>query len=216
MTHILAWDLETTGLKGDRDLVTVGALYSPERQIVYQFAMLDPQGTVVRVPDFELKKEAFMKELDNATVLAGFNSIGFDSKFITAAFNPTPERVMKWILKSIDVFESCKRACQGRTFSLNMVLALNGFSVKISDGMEAVYMAQRGDWDSLSEYCASDSKLTYMISTKKRIALPEGYQWRKVHGGQTHDAANMLFMNIGPNHEISFERGTLEQVEEVM
>ena len=57
---IVAWDQETTGLDGCKDLVTVGAPYSPEKQIVYQFATLS-HGTVVKVPDFDSKKEAFMK-----------------------------------------------------------------------------------------------------------------------------------------------------------
>jgi hypothetical protein len=115
-------------------------------------------------------------------------------------------------LKSIDIFESCKRACQGRTFGLNLVLALNGFSVKIGTGMEAIYQAQRSEWKELGEYCLEDSRLTYLISTRKRIAVPEGFQWRKRNGGRTHDPENVLFMNIGPNREISFERGTLDQL----
>ena len=209
---IVAWDLETTGLNGTTDLVTVGALYSPEKQIVYQFATLSC-GIVVKVPDFDLKKEAFMKELDDAPVLAAFNGIGFDVPFLTAAFHPTHERVMRWLLKSIDVFETCKRACEGRTFGLNLVLALNGYTVKTGSGMEAVWQARRGEWESLSQYCLEDSRLTYEISTKKtRIALPEGFNWRKAHGGRTHDPANMLFMTISTeDHRVAFETGTLEQ-----
>jgi hypothetical protein len=212
MSQILAYDVESMGSDGRRDLLTVATTYSPEHQKIYQFAKSGPQGQVVKVDNFDALKEEFMQELDAAPILAGFNSVNFDSVFIGHAFSVPPERVMRWIMKSIDVFESCKRACMGRTFGLNAVLALNGFTVKIGSGMEAIYQAQRGEWKELGAYCQEDSKLTYEISTKKRIAIPEGFQWRKRNGGQTHDPSNILFMNVGPDHEISFEMGTLDQL----
>jgi hypothetical protein len=210
--QMLAWDVETMGLNKGKDLITVAAIYSPEKQIVFRFVTLDAEGTVVKVADFDEVKEAFMKELDDAVVLCAFNGIGFDIPFITASFAPSPERVMRWLLKSVDVFETCKRACEGRTFGLNLVLELNGFQVKTGSGMEAVHQARAGDWSALSSYCMDDSRLTYEISNRSRVALPEGYRWRKSHGGKTHDPAKMLFMNIGPNYEITFDTGTLDQL----
>jgi len=207
--NMLAWDIETTGLSPQSSLVTVAAIYSPFNQVVFQFATLDPQGTVVKIQDFDSKKERFMKELDDAPILAAFNGIGFDIPFITVAFDIAPERVMKWVLKSVDIFETCKRAFDGRTFGLNLVLALNGYTVKTGNGMEAVHQANAGKWEELSLYCMEDSRLTYEISTRERIAIPEGFQWRKRNSQRTHDPANILYMNIAEGYQISFEAGTL-------
>ncbi|KAJ1464703.1 hypothetical protein T484DRAFT_1757904 [Baffinella frigidus] len=208
---MLAWDVETGGLSPRTSLITVATTYSPEKQTIYQFATLDPQGRIVKVDDFDAKKEAFMRELDEAPVLAGFNTPGFDIPFITVAFEIPPERVMNWIKKTFDLFEICKRACGGRTFGLNLVLDLNGFETKSGDGLAAVRQAERGEWEELGLYCLDDSRLTHAISTLTRIALPESYSWRKAHGGRTHDPTDMLFMLIGPDHRIDFERGTLEE-----
>jgi hypothetical protein len=208
---MLAWDVETSGLQARTSLLTVATTYSPERQMIYQFAILNSQGKLVKAPDFDIKKEAFMKELDDAPMLAGFNTIGFDLKFITIAFQIPPERVMKWLLKSLDIFEASKQAC-GRTFGLNAVLDLNGLTSKSGSGMQAVHQANAGLFKELGDYCMDDSRLTYLISTRKRIALPMGWKWRKEHGERTHDPDHMLFMNIGPDYQITFETGTLVQL----
>jgi hypothetical protein len=211
MSQIVAWDLESSGLSPLTSLITVATTYTPERQMIYQFATLK-EGRLVKVDDFDEKKEAFMQELDDAPILAGYNTPGFDIPFIVTAFKIPPERVMKWMIKTFDVFEICKRACGGRTFGLNYVLDLNGFETKSGDGLAAVRQAEAGLFKELGEYCLDDSKLTYLISTQKRIALPEGYLWRKHNDGRTHDPTDILFMNIGPNREICFDRGTLDQL----
>lgn len=210
---MLAWDIETDGLSSVKNLITVATVWSPEKQKVFQFATLNPQGKLVKIPNFDELKEEFMKELDDAPVLAGFNAVSFDLPFITAAFGIAPERVMRWVLKSIDIFEICKRACGGRTFALNLVLDLNNLTSKSGSGLAAVHQAQAGEWEELSLYCLDDSRLTYEISSRERIALPESWQWRKRYGGKTHDPANMLFMLRGPDNRIDFERGTLEEHE---
>jgi hypothetical protein len=208
---MLAWDVETGGLDARKSLLTVATTYSPQHQMMYQFAILSPEGKLIKAPDFDVKKEAFMKELDDAPILAGFNTIGFDLKFITIAFNIPPERVMKWVIKSLDIFETCKQVC-GRTFGLNLVLDLNGLTSKSGSGMHAVEQAFAGEFEALGDYCMDDSRLTYLISTWKRIALPEGWKWRKEHGERTHDSNHMLFMNIDQDNQISFDTGTLDQL----
>jgi hypothetical protein len=205
---MLAWDIETMGLNPNKSLITVATTYCPEKSTIYLFAMLDAQKNVVKIHDFDAKKDAFLKELDEAPILAGYNAISFDVPFIATVFDVAPERVMKWLMKSVDIFESCKQCC-GRTFGLNHVLDLNNFSTKTGDGLAAVRQAERGEWLELGAYCLDDSSLTYEISNRKRIALPEGYKWRNANGGRTHDASNILFMNIDENYQISFEKGIL-------
>lgn len=210
MMGTLAWDIETTGFNPTKELVTVAACYSPGKQTVYQFAELHASGHVVKIHDFYQKRKDFLKELDDAPILAAFNGISFDIPFITTALDVAPERVLKWVLKSIDVFECCKRACIGRTFGLNLLLGLNGFTVKTGSGAEAVVQAKAGEWNKLAEYCAEDARLTYEISVLPRIAIPEGFQWRKNHNQRDHNPENMLFMTVGPDHQINFEAGTLD------
>jgi uncharacterized protein YprB with RNaseH-like and TPR domain len=135
---MLAWDIETTGFNPAKELVTVAACYTTEKQTVYTFAELDTRGNVVRIHDFDQKREAFLKELDDAPILAAYNGATFDIPFITTAFNVHPGRVMQWVMKSVDIFETAKRAT-GRTFPLDMALGLNGFkTAKTGSGADAV------------------------------------------------------------------------------
>jgi hypothetical protein len=160
---------------------------------------------VVKVDGFDQIRDAFARELDDAPVLAAFNGIGFDIPFVTAALKVSPDRVMKWVLKSLDVFEICKRASH-RTFPLNMVLDLNGKTSKTGDGGQAVVQASMGLWQKLGEYCLEDAKLTFDLSQMTRIALPEGYLWRKQHKGATHDPKNLLYLNF-KDGVVDFELG---------
>ncbi|KAJ1467084.1 hypothetical protein T484DRAFT_1756150 [Baffinella frigidus] len=206
---IFCWDIETTGFNPKKELVTVAACYTPEKQTVYLFAESDSAGNVVKIHDFDEKREAFLNELDDAPILAAFNGTGFDIPFIATAFQVEPDRVMRWMIKSFDIFEAAKRAA-GRTFSLNTLIGLNGFkTAKTGSGADAVLQAKAGKWAELASYCAEDARLTYEISIRKRLALPEGFAWRKKHNDRDHDPDNILFMVVGPKYEISFEKGTL-------
>jgi predicted PolB exonuclease-like 3'-5' exonuclease len=207
---LFCWDIETLGFNPKKELVTVAACYTTEKQTVYLFAESDSAGNVVKIHDFEEKREAFLKELDDAPMLAAFNGTGFDIPFIATAFQVESDRVMRWMLKSFDIFEAAKRAT-GRTFSLNTLIGLNGFkTTKTGSGADAVLQAKAGKWEELASYCAEDARLTHEISIRKRLALPEGFSWRKRNNGRDHDPSNMLFMVVGPNYEISFEKGTLQ------
>jgi predicted PolB exonuclease-like 3'-5' exonuclease len=206
---LFCWDIETTGFNPKKELVTVAACYTPHRQTVYQFAESDLRGNVVKIHDFIEKREAFLAELDDAPILAAFNGTGFDIPFIATAFEVDPTRVMRWMMKSFDIFEAAKRAT-GRTFSLNTLIGLNGFNTaKTGSGADAVLQAKAGKWKELASYCAEDARLTYEISTRKRLALPEGYAWRKKHNDRDHDPNKVLFMLVGSSYQIEFEIGTL-------
>jgi hypothetical protein len=221
---MLAWDIETTGFDPVVELVTVAAVYSTGHERVYRFATnnlcnickdpccLSHPKKVVKSIDFEQQRDSFLCELDDAPVLAAYNGISFDIPFIATAFRVQPERVMRWVLKSIDVFETCKRAV-GRTFGLNLLLDLNGFTSKTGSGGDAVIQARMGEWDKLGAYCLDDAKLTQKVSTQPRIALPEGYKWRRDHDQRTHNPDNILFLVTGVSGQIRFEYDTLETVD---
>ncbi|KAJ1468484.1 hypothetical protein T484DRAFT_1755112 [Baffinella frigidus] len=224
---MLAWDIETTGFDPMVELVTVAAVYSEGHEHVYRFATNlrciicdDPNCVthpkkVVKCRDFAKQRDAFLQELDDAPILAAYNGISFDIPFIATAFRVQPERVMRWVLKSLDVFETCKRAA-GRTFGLNLLLDLNGFESKTGSGGDAVIQARMGHWDKLGAYCLDDAKLTHKISTQSRIALPEGYKWRQQHDQRSHDPDMILFLVKGEGGDIRFEYGSLDKADMVV
>ena len=209
---MLAWDIETTGFSGDRDLVTVAALYDGSSEKVFRFVRLVNQGTanellVYKEKDELLKLcEEFCCMLDAAPMLATFNGVRFDIRFVQSAFKIPESRIMGWLMKTFDVFDICA-SCASRTFGLNLLLDLNGFQSKSGSGDAAVKQAHAGQFEELEKYCLDDAMLTHKISTMQRIALPEGFAWRKRHGN-THDKNNMLF--LVPNykeHENSLKFG---------
>jgi RNase_H superfamily len=224
MVGTVSWDIETTGFKFTDSVVTVVSVYSDNIKKVYRFVdhVEDPTDPTKKVKDprdpsrnlmvphtkFTERREELLRTLDEADRLISFNGVGFDVPFITGAFNVQPDRVMRWALKTLDVFEIAKRAC-GRTFKLNLALEMNGFTFKTGSGGEAVEQAYRSEWDELESYCLDDSKLTYQLSTRSRIALPEGFTWRRQHGERSHDPENVLFLLIGEGGAISFETGSM-------
>jgi hypothetical protein len=209
---MLAWDIETTGFSGERDLVTVAALYDGSTETVFCFVRLINQGTpnqlLVYKEKDELQKlcEEFCGMLDAAPMLATFNGVRFDIRFVQSAFKIPESRIMGWLMKTFDVFDICA-SCASRTFALNLLLDLNGFATKSGSGDAAVKQAQAGEFEALKKYCQDDASLTHQISTMQRIALPEGFAWRKKNGN-THDKSNMLFLIPNYNeHENSLKFG---------
>lgn len=118
--------------------------------------------------------------------------------------------VQAWVLKTFDVLEITRRGF-GRTFNLNQLLQLNGWTqLKTGSGLEAVHQAQRGDWDALESYCISDSRLTWEISNRDIIFCPEGYQWRKAHSGRSHSPDRVFKIDRTNFPAVSFSFGPLE------
>ncbi|KAJ1466774.1 hypothetical protein T484DRAFT_1756378 [Baffinella frigidus] len=119
---MLAWDVETTGFSGERDLLTVAALYDGSTEKVFRFVRLINEGTVNQqlvykeAAEFATLVEQFCSMLDAAPMLATFNGVRFDIRFVQSAFKVPEDRVRRWLLKTFDVFDIC--ACASRTFAL--------------------------------------------------------------------------------------------------
>jgi len=199
---MLAWDIETTGFSGERDFVTVAALYDGSTETVFRFVRLINEGTVNQklvykeAGEFAKVVEEFCSMLDAAPMLATFNGVRFDIRFVQSALKIPEERVMRWLLKTFDVFDIC--FVVGRTFALNLLLDINGFPSKTGSGDVAVKQAHNGQWADLESYCLDDAILTHKVSMMPRIALPEGYAWRKKHN-VTYDTSKILF--LVPNYQ---------------
>jgi hypothetical protein len=142
--------------------------------------------------EFQKLCEDFCSMLDAAPMLATFNGVRFDIRFVQSAFKIPESRVMGWLMKTFDVFDICA-SCASRTFALNLLLDLNGFQSKSGSGDAAVKQAHAGEFEELEKYCLDDAILTHHISTMQRIALPEGYAWRKKNG-VSHDKTKILFL----------------------
>ena len=80
----------------------------------------------------------------------------------------TPQQTAAWAAKTLDIYARCK-ATKEPTFSLNMLCEFNNVPAKISSGCEAIGMAERGEWDSLSEYCARDVTILNDLLDRKPV-----------------------------------------------
>ena len=191
---MLAWDIETTGIKKETDLITVISLYDPDAGIskVLRFVDLNEDCDVCYIDEFDERVAEFTTFMDEADTLNAFNGQSFDIPFVQFQFKIPNAKIQKWVLKSFDILDTCRKAFK-RTFSLNLALEMNiaGYQ-KTGSGMDAVYQARRGDWKELSDYCMDDSILTHKLSSLKTIHCPEGFQWRKNHDGRSHDKDNVL------------------------
>ena len=206
---MLAWDIETTGIKKETDLITVISLYDPQAGIskVLRFVDLNEDGDVCYIDEFQQRVDEFIKFMDDAETLTAFNGQSFDIPFVQIQFKIPNDKVQSWVFKSFDILDTCRKAFK-RTFSLNLALEMNiaGFQ-KTGSGMEAVHQANRGDWESLESYCLDDSILTHKLSSLDTILCPEGFQWRKNHGGRSYDPSNVLKIHRHHFPKLTFSFG---------
>ena len=209
---MLAWDIETTGIDKKSDHITVISMYDPDAGIskVLRFVDLNEDADICYVDEFNDRVAEFETIMDGAKTLTAFNGQSFDIPFVQIQFNIPNEKIQSWVLKSFDILDTCRKAFQ-RTFSLNLALEMNiaGFQ-KSGTGMEAVYQARRGDWESLESYCLDDSILTHKLSSLDTILCPEGFQWRKNHGGRSHDTSRVLKIHRTDFPKLSFSFGPLD------
>jgi hypothetical protein len=209
---MLAWDIETTGIKKETDLITVISLFDPDAGIskVLRFVDLNEEGNICYIDELQERIDEFVDTMNQSETLTAFNSGSFDLPFVQLQFKLPNEIVQGWVMKSFDVLDICRKAFN-RTFSLNLALEMNiaGFQ-KSGNGMEAVWQARRGDWKELEAYCLDDSILTHKLSSLDTILCPEGYQYRKNHADRSHDPARVLKIHRKNFPHITFSFGPVE------
>lgn len=93
---MLAFDIETTGLNRFSDRITVASVHDAERNYSKNFNFC--------VGDVEGAKRAFLKELDAADVICGFNASRFDLPFIIQRFNVPASQYQKWYVVVLRAF----------------------------------------------------------------------------------------------------------------
>ena len=165
---MLAFDIETMGLSMHHHEITVAAVYDPSKNIRHCYNFYRHRHDRAR---WQREVDDFLRTLDEARTLCTFNGIRFDIPFIQTQFKVDPERVGRWVLKTVDLFHRWK-LLRDRTFSLDKLLIANGLPVKTSKGCFAIDMAREGRWQELEDYCMNDTILTHLVSSKERLVIP--------------------------------------------
>ena len=208
---MLAIDIESLGLKKERDLITVISLYDDLTNIgrVLRFVEIDVEDGRVRYKnDFRDMVEDLILMLDKADYLCGFNAISFDIPFIECQFHIPYKTVTNWKNKTFDIL-NIARCHFKRTFSLDLLFKMNPVSSggKTGTGLQAIEMAKNGQWEKLEAYCLKDTRLIHEISSLKIIKCPEGGHWRLKNGGRTHDPSRVAQIDTSKFPELSFSIG---------
>ena len=215
---MLCFDIETTGLKAGRDVVTVVCAedFATGARTTYEFYRYKERYAELR--------QDLIEAFDAAHSLCAFNGVRFDLPFLAKFLSLGDDVVARWAMKTSDILEQ-SRLRYKTTFSLNMLCQHNGIPVKISDGKEAINMAHQGRFDELNEYCAMDVSILCDIYRKKFIRHPRSNvtinlkNWARdglysEHPGFLHYARQTLdwtpehcarlrdmFRNIHPDHD---------------
>lgn len=174
---MLAFDIETTGLKPSACVVTIICtedFFTGERK-AYEFererAEAGHNGEEADARQKKLIKE-LVADFEAATSLCAFNGVRFDLPFMRTALDLDDATVARWVLKTTDILEQ-SRLLYRTTFSLNLLCEANGIAQKTGDGLHAIQMAREGDFDGLREYCEDDVHILCNMYKKKHVLLPK-------------------------------------------
>lgn len=151
-------DIETTGLSSDKDDITVACLWAPQEQKSFFFTR----------PAYDRKSQiqGLIQALDNASSIIAFYGRKFDITFIFQKFEIEETKYKAWLEKLVDPFEEFKKHGGGNcTCKLNDWAEENGLR-KIDNGVHAISMAEKGQWDELEKYCMHDAQMTWMLCNK--------------------------------------------------
>jgi hypothetical protein len=170
----LAFDIETTGLKPKNCQVTVICtedFFTGDRR-AYEFAKCDAEDGNDKAKKRQKLIDDLIKQFDAATSLCAFNGVRFDLPFMRTALDIEDETVARWVLKTSDILEQ-SRLLYRTTFSLNLLCQANMMAQKTGDGLHAIEMARKRDFDGLREYCADDVRILCDMYRKQYILLPK-------------------------------------------
>lgn len=162
---MLCFDIETTGLDSKRCTVTVVCTedFATGETRAMEFA---------RYPERrEEMSEALVNLFDSSESLCAFNGVRFDIPFLATFLGVSEQKQMQWMAKTSDILEQ-SRLRYKKTFSLNLLCETNNIPIKISDGKEAIRMAEEKRWQELRTYCAKDVSILCDIYRMRVIKHP--------------------------------------------
>ena len=168
--NMLAFDIETMGLKAGRDDITIVCTedFFTGQKIAYEFRKLKIAGDI---DGYEKAKRNMLEAFDSASSLCAFNGMNFDIPFIQKTFNVPEPTIMMWKNKLCDIFYTCKQR-YSHTFSLNLLCERNNVPMKISTGTAAIGMAQNEEWEDLKAYCEMDVTILNNLFRRRHLLNP--------------------------------------------
>lgn len=175
VSFMLAFDIETEGLDGNKHDVTVVCtqnFHTNERKS-YEFKKVKTNNP----HDLYDLREELIKDFDNAESLCAFNGVRFDIPFLHKALKLPDATVVSWLIKTTDILEACRSNVYGprHTFSLNLLCEINGVDVKSSNGLQAIIMAREQRWEDLKEYCEDDVQILCNLYRQKTLKNPRSW-----------------------------------------
>lgn len=175
-THMLAFDIETTGLDPRNSVVTVVCTecFFTGECVAYEFERVrnqEPQNLNLLIQNMV---EAFNK----ASSLCAFNGVRFDIPYLHKSFNLSDSVVAQWLLKTTDILEACRLKMFGpyHTFKLDLLCEHNGVPMKTSTGLQAIAMAKEKRWDDLRTYCADDVRILCNLYRQRKLKNPRNHK----------------------------------------
>jgi len=147
-TDTLVYDIETKHSAAD-----VGGWNNSHKMgisaaVIYSFEKDDYEVYT------EKDSEDFIKRLEDAKCIIGFNNIGFDNKVITGYRVPDFSRTLVFDMLA-DI-----RANTGRRFSLDNLTSVTLGAGKTADGLQALQWYKNGEIEKIVEYCKMDVEVT--------------------------------------------------------
>jgi hypothetical protein len=217
---MLAFDIETRGLKAGRDDITIVCTedYFTGEKKAYEFARLKNDGDS---EGFEKAKYDMIEAFNTCTSLCAFNGMNFDIPFIQKTFNVPNDIVMMWKNKLCDIFYACKQKYM-HTFSLNLLCETNNVPMKISTGVAAIHMAANEEWEDLKAYCEMDVTILNNLFRKRHLLNPRNNALMDLsffarerlysdspHPFKSHQAVD-TYLKISNNTNLESDSGDLE------
>lgn len=119
----------------------------------------------------------FLKLLDGALVVGGFNVFGFDFPVLSRHYQHPSfggnRRYRNHTFKTQDPFSRLRDAT-GVWYKLDTLLKTNGLEPKTADGLQAIAWWHEQKLEPLQDYCMADVELCTQLMLRTTLLLPDG------------------------------------------
>lgn len=172
---MLAFDIETTGLKAPLDRVTVvcteDLLTGARRAYEFGKVSYETRGHDNTERQMQALRNELISAFNSAKSLCAFNGIRFDIPFLQVALGIDESTIKQWIAKTTDILEESRKVYQ-HTFKLDTLCAVNSIETKSGDGLQAITFANENRWEELRLYCEQDVKILCDLYRVRYLTLP--------------------------------------------
>ena len=121
--------------------------------------------------------ETFLRVLDGALVVGGFNVLGFDYQVLSRYYQKPggggTRRYREHTYKTVDPFSRIRDATTV-WYKLDALLKANRLQTKTANGLQAITWWNEQELDILQEYCMADVELCAELMLQEKVELPDG------------------------------------------